>query len=137
MVEKYYWIYDEYKFELVIGFESSRFDDEGIFQQVILFLNNKIIANSSFGRLHMLKLLTNSIYSISDEFIDVDSVYIDANKRYMNIKHNSPEIQLTIKNNDFVKFYLWLVESLTPLNIKRIKKINNIQKNIKLLGNKV
>lgn len=142
MSEKYYYNYydDKYdyihKFELVIGIKKRRFQNEGVLQEVILYLDNCPTFYTNFGRHHLLNLLTDGTFSSNTQFID--NFYFDIKQRFVRIiMSERPYIDLQIKDYDFDKFYEWLVESLTPLEQKRKEKIEEIKKNIKLLDKKI
>jgi hypothetical protein len=60
-MERYLWIFnrnqESYKFEFYIGEELNRFENEGIYQDIRLSINNESTFYSNFGRMESLDFL--------------------------------------------------------------------------------
>ncbi len=117
MEETYTWKREQdsidYTFKLVIGEYKNRFGGEGIIEPVFLIFGKYLIKETTFGREHMLNLL-----SVLNKVSFVD-LLLDSN---------------CIINNwtdeDMDKFKCWLVNSLTPKTIQREEKIVRIKNKI-------
>jgi hypothetical protein len=122
-MERYLWIFnrnqESYKFEFYIGEELNRFENEGIYQDIRLSINNESTFYSNFGRMESLdffKYSTNWKYdSISNDYFNKCITF------YYGIE------SVTLLNKDYEEFIKWTEDSLLPLEIKRKHKINNIK----------
>lgn len=119
-MEEYYKWYSESGnlFELYIGKKHDRFNGEGVHQDIRLSYKDGYLTwdvyESTYGRIHALN------YFKKLDLSELDSYNLDDE----------------IEENNFKSFKNWLIESLTPIEIKRGEKIENIRKCIDVKADK-
>ncbi|MFW6243080.1 MAG: hypothetical protein ACOC2W_02880 [bacterium] len=112
-MENYKWYSENGNlFELHISEQSDRFNGEGIHQEVKLSYKDGYliwdIYETSYGRIHALNYFKElEIYNL--EYYNLDD-------------------EVDVQN--FNSFKNWLIESLTPIEIKRVEKIEKIKSNL-------
>ena len=115
--------YNEYNFEIKIGEKYYRYLNEGIYQEIYLSVNDYIIYGDTYGYSNSLKRLLNSNpYT----FFNIEMFFNDKNKKEFKCLINNFDY-ICINNEKYDEFINWLIESLTPINIKRKNKINKLK----------
>jgi hypothetical protein len=118
--------YRKYNFKLKVFDSIPRFNGEGIYQVVRLEINNNIIFDENFGQEYALSELMSDKPFIH---LDVELFHNDNKNRVFKCMVDSFS-SIRIKGDNYDKFIVWLVESLTPIEKKRSEKIKRLQNNI-------
>ena len=116
MGKTYYYDIDEYHFKLYIGYDGTRWDDEGVLQPVKLSLNGYYILNNNWGIAHNLEILLKEPFITEVEPWKVvlpTGVYDDL-----------PDLLLYGEQRD--NFMTWIKSCLSPKEDRIKIKINKI-----------
>ena len=134
MERTYHYNIDEYHFELFIGDDGYRWDDEGVLQPIKLSVNGHLVIDNNWGRQHNLDFLTNKTrsdsgmnnsWSINEDYLFVHS----KNKRIDIGIGDNPA--LVIYGNVYDDFMTWIKSCLAPKQ-ERIKiKLDQLLENKK------
>ena len=139
MEHTYNYDIDQYKFELFVGDDGYRWDDEGVLQPVKLSLNGHYIINNNWGIQHNLEWLMGESRSDSGmndngllTFGEEETAYIIhpiITKDRLLIKDKQNNIM--IMGDEYNNFIKWVKSCLSPKQ-ERIKiKINQLLENKK------
>jgi len=118
---------DIYKFCIKIYDELDRYDGEGILQFIQFEVDGLLLYETNFGREYALKYLCSDNNPTKNLFKDgIDTFLNDIDNKNITCYVKNYYDTIYIKDNDYDIFIEWLIESLTPLEKRRIKKINKI-----------
>ena len=121
ILEIYKFDYQGHEILLTIHERKPRFNDEGILEMITLHADGREMYRDTYGREKALDFLTSDL---DNEFLDIThDAPIKSYKfhSYIHPKH------IVIRGDDYDMFINWLKESLTPINKKRIIKINRLK----------
>lgn len=127
IAEKYKFNGDGHEFILEIHDKHPRFNGEGVLEMVTLYVNGREMYRDTFGREKSLNFL---ISDFDNEFVDMS--HEKANRRY---SFRTLQGYIILHEEQYNMFINWLIESLTPKNIKRIHKINRIKDKLLITNN--
>jgi len=123
MNKTYTYDIDDFHFELFVGDDGYRWDDEGVLQPVKLSVNGNFLIDNNWGRQHNLDFILNKIpvdsgmnnsWSTEDDYLFVHS----QNKR-IDVGIGDEPV-LVIYGNIYDEFTKWIKSCLSPRE-ERIK----------------
>jgi len=119
MEKTYYWEYGEYHFELFVGDDGTRWDDEGILQSVKLSVNGIELINNNWGIEHNLYFITNG--NTYGHISDPDATLnLYENGLAFAINNDLDSNKVVMYGEDYKEFIKWIKSCLSTKE-ERIK----------------
>ena len=91
---------------------------------ISLTINGLIVFVSYQGRDRVLQLFNSDYYNYGDDLNNVSNILIENNSIIFN--HDNLRNEILLEGEDYLKIKNWLIDNLTPIEIKRNYKLNNI-----------
>lgn len=127
-MEKYKLKLNNDTFELIIGKEETRYNNEGVYQIIDIKLNGNFIYSDTFGRYDLLdKILSEKYISFDDFFMGFATLIIDKENNTMKISLDGFEYHI-IDGENYSIFLEWIIFGLKTKYMKRKDKLDKILK---------
>lgn len=92
---------------------------------ISLTINGLIVFVSYQGNYRVQQIFNSDYYNYGDDLNNVSNILIE-NKSIL-FNHDSLKNEIYIDGDDFLNLKNWLIECLTPIEIKRLTKIDRLR----------
>ncbi|MDY0268810.1 hypothetical protein [Trichloromonas sp.] len=91
---------------------------------IAITINGLIVFVSYQGRDRVLQIFKSEYYNYGDDLNNVSNILIENSTIIFN--HESLRYEIVLDNDDYHNLKNWIIDCLTPIDIKRNYKLNNI-----------